>query len=253
MDLIITSGTWLKARPVQSSALKDAEKTWMGSGSKLPITAWSHADAGHLRVVLKDALFAQKTWLVYDDHCTISGAGQRQDIRLNVPYYMQRDNKISPMATCNSSSHAMLLNYLKPKSVSGDDEYIERFVKSAQRSVDWAVHTRALEQYGIVSEFRTTGDYADLDRSLEAGIPVVIGVLHKGPVEDPSGGHVLVIVGRYNGGFLAHDPFGVPFEYSNKNGAFCKIPRSPSMDHRWEPGHGYWRRVISINGKATGL
>ena len=43
---------------------------------------------------------------------------------LNVPYYNQIDNYRDAQRTCNSSSCAMCLSFLKPGSIKGDDDYI---------------------------------------------------------------------------------------------------------------------------------
>jgi hypothetical protein len=180
--------------------------------------------------------------------------GQPRAIRLAVPYYSQRDNLEEPYRTCNTSSHSMLVNFLKPGAIAGDDDYYQRFVKNQFDSPDWEGHTRALWKLGIKSEYRTDLTYKDLDRSLEAGYPVVIGVLHKSSLKYPTGGHVIICRGRSadRSQYLFNDPWGLGFDYSNTNGEGVFYPKS-SLDARWVPGAGYGRIVLSVDGKATGL
>ena len=180
--------------------------------------------------------------------------GQPRKISLAVPYYSQRDNVEDWWRTCNTSSHAMLVSYLKPGAIKGDDDYYRRFVKGQFDSTDWEGHTAALWKLGIKSAFRTDLTYKDLDRSLDAGYPVVIGVLHKGNLKAPTGGHVIICTGRdaNRTGYIAQDPWGVGFDYTDTNGEGVFYPKL-SLDARWVPGAGYGRIVLSVDGRSTGL
>jgi hypothetical protein len=175
--------------------------------------------------------------------------GQPRDLRLAVPYYSQRDNLVEAERTCSTSSHAMLVSFLKPGAIKGDDDYYRRFVQSIFDSPDWGGHTMALEKLGIRSEFRTDLSYKDLDRSLEAGYPVVMGVLHKGSLKTPFGGHVIICRGRdaSRTGYICNDPWGVGFQsYTDPNGEGVFYPKT-SLDARWVPGAGFGRIVHSVS------
>jgi hypothetical protein len=53
------------------------------------------------------------------------------------------------------------------------------------------------------------GSREDLERLLDDGIPVPIGILHKGSVDHPTGGgHYICLVGHNETEFICHDPFG---------------------------------------------
>jgi hypothetical protein len=53
------------------------------------------------------------------------------------------------------------------------------------------------------------GSREDLERLLDDGIPVPIGILHKGSVDHPTGGgHYICLVGHNDTEFIVHDPFG---------------------------------------------
>ena len=131
---------------------------------------------------------------------------------LNVPYYPQTDNYVQPDRTCNSSACAMCLEFLKPGTLigaKGDDAYLKKVIAVGD-TTDHAVQTKVLSSYGIKSDFRYNLSFADLDRELSAGRPVVIGILHRGTLSSPTGGHMLCVIGKSPDGasYIVNDPYG---------------------------------------------
>jgi uncharacterized protein YvpB len=129
---------------------------------------------------------------------------------LAVPYFNQVDNYRDAHRTCNSSSCAMCLEYLKPgtlKGAKGDDAYVQK-VFAIGDSTDHAVQTRVLEGYGVKSHFSYNLSFADIDKSLSAGKPVVIGILHRGSLSAPTGGHMVVVIGKKGSDYVVNDPYG---------------------------------------------
>ncbi len=129
---------------------------------------------------------------------------------LTVPYFPQTDNYRDANRTCNSSSCAMVLEYFKPstlKGAKGDDAYVQK-VFSLGDSTDHTVQTKVLESYGIKSHFSYNLSFADLDRELTAGRPVVIGILHRGTLSRPTGGHMVVVIGKKGEDYVVNDPYG---------------------------------------------
>jgi hypothetical protein len=123
---------------------------------------------------------------------------------LNVPYYPQTDNYRDANRTCNSSACAMCLEFLKPGTLigaKGDDAYLKKVIAVGD-TTDHAVQTKVLSSYGIKSDFRYNLSFADLDRELSAGRPVIIGILHRGSLSAPTGGHMLVVIGKKPDGNL---------------------------------------------------
>jgi hypothetical protein len=168
------------------------------------------------------------------------------DILLNVPYFSQRDNAQEWWRTCNTSSCAMCAEAIRPGCLGGSDDRYFEIVQCYGDTTDHEAQTQALESIGIQSKFRYDLDYTDLDRELERKRPIVIGVYHKGTIQQPAGGHMIVVVGRSSEGYLCHDPWGEGFDYSNENGEQVLYPKSPSLDARWltnQPGTG-WGRVF---------
>ena len=129
---------------------------------------------------------------------------------LQVPYYPQTDNYRDADRTCNSSACAMVLEYLKPgtlKGAKGDDAYVQK-VFAIGDSTDHTVQTKVLESYGVKSYFSYNLSFSDIDRSLSAGTPVVIGILHRGPLSAPTGGHMVVVIGKKGQDYVVNDPYG---------------------------------------------
>jgi uncharacterized protein YvpB len=129
---------------------------------------------------------------------------------LNVPYFPQTDNYRDAQRTCNSSSCAMVLEYFKPgtlKGAKGDDAYVQK-VFAVGDTTDHTVQTKVLQDYGIKSRFSYNLGFADLDRELASGRPVVIGIYHRGPLSAPSGGHMCVVTGKKGDDYVVNDPYG---------------------------------------------
>jgi GH24 family phage-related lysozyme (muramidase) len=130
---------------------------------------------------------------------------------LEVPFYPQTDNYRDANRTCNSSACAMVLEFLKPGTLhgpKGDDEYVRK-VFAAGDTTDHLVQTRVLSSYGVKSSFSYSLGFDDLDRELASGRPVVIGILHRGSLSAPTGGHMLVVIGKTAAGdYVVNDPYG---------------------------------------------
>lgn len=171
---------------------------------------------------------------------------------LAVPFYPQTDNYRDANRTCNSSACAMCLEYFKPGTLigaKGDDAYVRK-VFAIGDSTDHTVQTRVLASYGISSKFSYSLTFADLDRELAAGRPVVIGILHRGPLSAPTGGHMVVVIGKTpSGDYVVNDPYGSLNDgytgaVSNGKGAVYK--RS-DLSRRWCPkGNDGWGRLFDV-------
>jgi len=161
-----------------------------------------------------------------------------KEINLNVPYYNQVDNYRDAHRTCNSSSCAMCLEFLKPgtlKGAKGDDAYIQK-VFTIGDTTDHSVQTQALASYGVKSEFSYNLGFSDIDKSLSAGKPVVIGILHRGSLSAPTGGHMVVVRGKTaKGDYYINDPYGSLNDgYTGpvENGKNCVYTKDVLI-HRW--------------------
>lgn len=255
-SILAQRDTWLKRKPEQAASLPAEEKLFVPKGSA---HIWETITIVPGETDYKVVLEAQpdKPWWFYPNHWKIindpkPGAeeppAQLEKLVLNVPYYSQRDNVKDPMRTCFSSSCAMLLKYLKPKSIKGDDEYVLRVFQYGDTTSS-AAQIQALQSYGVKAEFRQDGGWSDIDSLLTAGIPVPIGILHKGTASNPTGsGHWICIIGRTedNSGYIVNDPFGdldlVNGGYLSTNGARLTYSKK-NLQKRWMvegPGSGWF-------------
>ena len=171
---------------------------------------------------------------------------------LNVPFYPQTDNYRDADRTCNSSACAMCLEYFKPgtlKGAKGDDAYVKK-VFSIGDTTDHGVQTKVLLEYGVRSSFHYNLTFGDLDKELEKGKPVVIGILHRGPISAPRGGHMCVVIGKKGDDYIINDPYGDlndGYTSSVYNGKNVVYKRS-ELKARWCPnGSDGWGRIFDYN------
>ncbi len=170
---------------------------------------------------------------------------------LSVPYFPQTDNYRDAQRTCNSSSCAMCLEYFKPGTLvgpKGDDSYVRK-VFAIGDTTDHAIQTKVLSSYGVNSRFSYNLSFDDVDRELAAGRPVIIGILHRGTLSSPTGGHMVVVIGKKGEDYVVNDPYGSlndGYTGSVYNGKGAVYKRS-ELARRWTadgPKSG-WGRVFS--------
>lgn len=245
-SILAQRDTWLKRKPLPSTSLAAEEKLFVPKGSA---HIWDSISIVPGETHYKVTLEAQpdKPWWFYPPHWKIINDPKPQaekvykhpdKLILNVPYYSQRDNAKDPMRTCFSSSCAMLLKYLKPNSITGDDQYISTVFKHGD-STSSSAQLAALEDYGLRADFLQNGGWSAIDSQLTQGIPVPIGILHKGSVTNPTGGgHWIIVIGRNedNTAYVVHDPFGdldlVNGGYLSSNGK-AKVYSKKNLGPRW--------------------
>jgi hypothetical protein len=169
---------------------------------------------------------------------------------LNVPFYPQTDNYRDSQRTCNSSACAMCLEYFKPGTLvgpKGDDAYVRK-VFSLGDTTDHSVQTKVLDSYGIKSHFSYNLSFADLDSEIASGRPVIIGILHRGTLSRPTGGHMVVIIGKKGEDYVVNDPYGSLNDgYTGPvtNGRGVVYKRS-ELARRWTPDgpKSGWGRIF---------
>ena len=253
--------TWLKRKPGQTSDLTPEQKLFVPKGSA---HAWTNISIVPGEVDYKITLEAQpnQVWWFYPTHWKIINDPKVTSVDpqfkhpkklvLDVPYYSQRDNKKDPLRSCFSSACAMLLKYVKPNSITNDDEYMVTVYKYGD-TTEPSAQVTALEQHGLDVKFRQDGGWSDIDSQLAKGFPIPIGVLHHGPVTKPSGGgHWLTIIGRNedNTAYVVNDPYGemdlINGGYQNSNGSHLLYSKK-NLGPRWlveGPGTGWYIEAI---------
>ncbi len=269
--LRVNHDTVFKLTPQPAQSLPDSQKIAISNGSAFGVSTYAIADHNHFHVTFNQGLGAENrnTWYVFAPHVNVIGTDNKPatptgaptaaitasvasaapvaapaaapkaiaphgPIKLAVPYFTQRDNKVDSWRTCNTSSCAMAAKYLGAK-ISGDDDYYQYVIKYGD-STDHNAQTKALQDVHIQSTWSVTLDFDDLDKSLATGLPIVIGILHRGPLEAPSGGHIIVVIGRTaEGNYIVNDPYGsVLDDYNTENGKELTYSRHV-MTRRWLP------------------
>ena len=215
-----------QARPHQNAALK-----WLQQSSQE-----------------KTLTGLNKMWKAWNQSAT---AAPPKEIRLKVPYYQQVDNKFEPMRTCNTSSCAMVARFLGA-NISGDDAYYQTVCKYGD-TTDHTAQTKALSEIGIKSTWHTDLGFNDLDASLAAGLPAVIGILHRGSLAAPTGGHMIVVIGiTAHKDYICHDPFGSLLDAGggytgNVSNGNSVVYSRPVLNRRWLPegAQAGWGRLFT--------
>lgn len=149
------------------------------------------------------------TNIVINDDAPIPKKKAASGMSLKVPYWKQTDNYRDANRTCFSSSMAMIIEYLLPNELPDDDTYVKT-VFSIGDTTDPNVQVQALARHGVIGTYSQKMDFDDLDSELRAGYPVGIGILHRGTLNAPTGGHWIVCTGRSNDGskYQFNDPYG---------------------------------------------
>jgi hypothetical protein len=128
---------------------------------------------------------------------------------IDCPYFYQRDSKTGHgERSCQSSAIAMVVKYIDPGLIEDDDDYLKLVFKHGD-TVSQAAHGKALDDLGLEHRFTVDADLESIFELLDINMPVPCGILHKGPISNPSGGgHYVTIIGYTKDDFIVHDPFG---------------------------------------------
>lgn len=242
-DLTATHNTVLKKQPVPSAELDEKQKAPVLKGKTYVGAEVLVIEGNHVQVALPHGLGA---WWVFSGHfAELDGEEEKPEpagdgsVKLAVPYFAQTDNYTQAQRTCNSSSCAMCLAFLMPGKIKGDDEYLRKLISGGYGdTTDHGAQGKLLASYGLKSTWHVNLGFADLEREIKAGRPVVIGILHRGSLAAPTGGHMLVVCGlTAKGDFVVNDPYGsVNDGYSgavtNGNGT---IYSRAMLQKRWLP------------------
>jgi hypothetical protein len=139
---------------------------------------------------------------------------------LSVPYFYQRDSKTGHgERSCQSSAIAMVVEFLNPDLIKDDDEYLNLVFRFGD-TISQTAQSKALNALGLKYQFKQNGTESELIRILDLGYPVPIGILHKGNIQNPTGGgHWITLIGYDEKYFYVHDPFG---ELDLINGGYPK-------------------------------
>ena len=160
--------------------------------------------------------------------------------------FSQRDNPIKPLVSCNSSAHAMFVDYvyrnkLGKSGLKTDDDYVRRVYSGkygsygSNNSVSWDVQINVVRSYGIKARYSNKGKKALIHELVKNDLVCPANFRHKGSMYNSYGGHVVLIVEYHpSKGFLIYDPFGERMpSYKNKAKGIYWMSNK-EFDLRWQ-------------------
>jgi hypothetical protein len=226
-----------KVRTEAKISLKSAAK-WYG-GQPHQDAAWDGLEASLTEEQLGKFAAAYRS----ANRPPQAAAKPKPTFPLAVPYYYQRDSKTGHgERSCQSSAIAMCLEYFDPSLIKNDDDYL-RLVLIYGDTVSQSAHKKALDSLGVKNQFSTSGTEGELIRILDLGCPVPIGILHKGSIQNPTGGgHYITLIGYDDKSFYVHDPFG---ELDLVNGGYPKAGPTDGKNKRYSRPNLMKRWLIS--------
>lgn len=175
---------------------------------------------------------------------------QQNGVLLKVAYEAQNDNASGTgYRECFSSSAAMVARYYG--KINSDDAYNKIRAKYGD-TTDAQAQIKALQSLGLSARLVTNANAQLIEQELNAGRPLMVGWLHKGPSTAPTGGgHWSVVIGSTDGAFIHNDPNG---EADLINGGYINHTKGAGIAYsrknwlrRWEadgPGTG-WAVLVS--------
>lgn len=258
LTLKILTPTLLKRKPIQSSELPDDFKQPIAVGKIFDLDSFD-TERDHARCFFAKETFKDtNVWYAFGKHVEIRRDGVRvfprpipNKIKLSVSYKSQRDNEINPDGSCNVTSLAMCLEFLgaKRKDDRGqfEDElyeYAENHGLSRHDPHDLAA---IVEDYGCRDDFRTDATIAQVKEWLTDGKPAVV----HGYFTDF--GHIIVLAGFDESGFLAHDPYGEWYSWGyDRNAAGWEDDKGKYVHYSYDmitrlciPDGNFWVHFIS--------
>jgi hypothetical protein len=165
---------------------------------------------------------------------------ENKRLEIHPTYYSQRDNFTQPHRTCNSSSNAMYLDWLRRvtgrDALGGDNGYLKTVLSIGDSTIH-DVQTKAIAKYGFATKWMTDRDLPFINDLLKSNFPVVVNILHRGSMAAPRGGHVIMLTAKKTDHYLAHDPYGTfSSDYNNTQGGDSLIG-IPNFKARWQGGY----------------
>lgn len=167
---------------------------------------------------------------------------------IKTKYFSQRDNKINWAVSCNSSSHAMYVDYFlrlngRP-GLSNDDDFISRVYSNKygsygrNNSLSWDLVHRVCYSFGVHCKYVNFTKKLLIHSLLKDNYITCVNIFHKGLSRSSrSGGHVIVLADYLpdTKQFLVYDPWGSQpsNNYLNKSNGIYYMPES-EFDWRWQ-------------------
>lgn len=121
-------------------------------------------------------------------------------IDINIPYLSQLKNKQNPYGSCNVTSAAMVLDWAGIP-VSPDLLYQSMINRGLSRHSPYDLAIE-IENHGAISTFAPNAKIEQIKEHLKKKKPIIVHGYFTGF------GHIIVIKGFNEKGFICHDPYG---------------------------------------------
>ncbi|MCC3506244.1 MULTISPECIES: C39 family peptidase [unclassified Microcoleus] len=213
IKITITHPTLLKSRPLQSENLDVSEKIPLNPGTEYELISCDR-DRNHWRLLFPQSANRPGIFFVYEGHCKVQNTSDArytknnlpESVRLNVFYRSQLDNFYNPTGSCNVTSIAMCLDFLKvprrKKTGQYEDELYQYAIDHGYSRHSPQDLARIVRDYGSQDRFTEWATIEGCQKHLASGNPCVFHGYFT------SFGHILVAAGYDKNGFLVHDPYG---------------------------------------------
>jgi GH24 family phage-related lysozyme (muramidase) len=258
--------TFLKKQKLDSSQLSPHELIPVETGKQWKLEEKLEVDGNSQKVRLA---YGAGDWWIYTPHWKTAGTAAtaaapepalspaRQAAAtggkdLDVPYLSQLDNRLNPYGSCNVTCVAMCMYYLgypRPQGSQLEDELYQKLDDMGKSRHDPYDLQYLIGTYpGFKDIFRPNGGFRDIQTSIDAGNPVIVhGYFTKS-------GHIIVIRGYDDKGFLVNDPYGEWFSsgYDNtKPGkrlhySYNLIARTCSPESESNPKNFWFHTVFKV-------
>ena len=261
-QIMATHETFIKLKPIASNYLTTEEKHQIPVGTTVEVESSYHDKHQHLCITLPNG----RQGYIYGPHWELPKVVKDKDVKLDVPYFYQRDNWTKYHGPggrqCNLTAHCMAAEYLlkgeigrrsKTKGYHEPEDYYGEILAAYGDTTDPQAHTPTYRDLGLTSYFTYTASIKDLIRCLDQGVPVPMGVAYK------ASGHYVCAVGHRADGVYIHDPFGIRMgltdNYDPSPGKYDFVTwdwlQAKWVDQGSEAG---WMRVVTdVNGTPTGI
>jgi uncharacterized protein YvpB len=235
MELNVTAKvtTVVKYRLTDASTLQRGEFSGLGKNESIKIDAqYATEIRKHLRFLPPDSeplegnfryLYLGHIEITEEDGTKSQSFDAPKTIELDVPYRNQRNNSLNPDGSCNVTCKAMILAYYgigqrHPETYEQfeDELYEEMEIRGWNRHVpeDLAMLSN---DYGLRTKFDKEGSIAKCQQQLLDHNPVVIHGYFT------NFGHIIVLKGFDEKGFIVHDPFGEWHRWGYDRNTFDQI------------------------------
>jgi GH24 family phage-related lysozyme (muramidase)/uncharacterized protein YvpB len=124
---------------------------------------------------------------------------------LDIGYKSQTDNRNNPTGSCNVTSSAMCLTYwgIKGSGQGQFEDELYEWMENEGLSRHEPNHLKIMiEHFGCRDHFTTRASIAEIKKALDSGVPVIVHGYFT------TFGHIIVIIGYNDKGFICHDPYG---------------------------------------------